>query len=182
MKAIPTALDGVLILEPRLFEDERGWLMETWNSERFREAGIEADFVQDNHSRSARGVLRGLHYQLQRPQGKLVRAVRGRIFDVAVDVRRSSPAFGRWAGADLSAENRRLLWIPPGFAHGFLSLEDGSECLYKCTGYYDAGDERAILWSDAAIGIKWPSVGPEGPLLSPRDRAAPPLLEAETFA
>jgi dTDP-4-dehydrorhamnose 3,5-epimerase len=170
-----------MIVEPQLFEDERGWMMETWNSDRFRQAGIAADFVQDNQSRSSRGVLRGLHYQLLRPQGKLVRAVRGRIFDVAVDVRRSSPGFGRWVAAELSADDRRMLWIPPGFAHGFLSLEDGSECLYKCTDFYDPSDERAILWSDPGIGIEWPATGPGGPLLSPRDRAAPPLLEAETF-
>lgn len=181
MKVHPTDLEGVVILEPRLFEDERGWLMETWHSERFREAGISADFVQDNHSRSAAGVLRGLHYQLRRPQGKLVRAVRGRIFDVAVDLRRASPGFGRWTGSELSAENRRMLWIPPGFAHGFLSLEEGSECVYKCTAPYDAGDERAILWSDPGIGIDWPAVAPGGPLLSERDRGAPALRDAEVF-
>jgi dTDP-4-dehydrorhamnose 3,5-epimerase len=180
VKTVATALEGVLIVEPRLFSDSRGWLMETWNAEGFREAGIAAEFVQDNHSCSAKGVLRGLHYQLKRPQGKLVRVVKGRIFDVAVDLRRSSPRFGAWVGIELSADNRRMLWIPPGFAHGFVSLEDGSECLYKCTDFYAPEDERAVRWSDPAIAIDWP-LG-QVPLLSARDEAAPLLADAESFA
>lgn len=181
MNVVPTELDGVLILEPTLFADDRGWLMETWNAADFREAGIAADFVQDNHSRSARGVLRGLHYQLHAPQGKLVRAVAGRIFDVAVDLRRSSPAFGAWTGIELSAENKRMLWIPPGFAHGFLSLEEGSECLYKCTAFYAPADQRAVLWSDPQIAVAWPLTDLGAPMLTERDSAAPLLADAETF-
>jgi dTDP-4-dehydrorhamnose 3,5-epimerase len=181
VKIAETALPGVLLIEPQVFGDSRGWLMESWNASVFRQAGLP-DFVQDNHSRSAKGVLRGLHYQLRQPQGKLVRAVAGRIFDVAVDLRRSSPRFGAWTGTELSAANKRMLWIPPGFAHGFLSLEEGSECLYKCTGFYAPEDERALLWSDPRIGIDWP-VGEAGaPLLSERDAEAPPLADADTYA
>lgn len=181
MKVLQTSLPGVSLIESEVFADDRGWLMESWNAALFRRAGLAAEFVQDNHSRSARGVLRGLHYQLRQPQGKLVRAVAGRIFDVAVDLRRSSPNFGGWTGAELSAENKRMLWIPPGFAHGFLSLEDGSECLYKCTAFYAPGEERALLWSDPRIGIDWPLEQPGAPLLSARDASAPLLADSDTY-
>jgi dTDP-4-dehydrorhamnose 3,5-epimerase len=181
LKVLPTPLEGVMIVEPALHGDARGWFMETWNADAFAQAGIAADFVQDNHSRSGKGVLRGLHYQLRRPQGKLVRVVAGRVFDVAVDLRRSSTRFGRWFGVELSAENRRMLWIPPGFAHGFLTLEERTECLYKCTDFYAPEDERALLWSDPEIGVEWPFEG-EAPLVSGRDHAAPGLAEAETYA
>jgi dTDP-4-dehydrorhamnose 3,5-epimerase len=181
MKVLQTAIPGVLLIEPEIFADARGWLMESWNAAAFRQAGLPVDFVQDNHSRSARGVLRGLHYQMRWPQGKLVRAVAGRIFDVAVDLRRSSPNFGAWTGAELSAENKRMLWIPPGFAHGFLSLEGGSECVYKCTAFYAPEEERALLWSDPCIGINWPLEQAGAPLLSARDASAPLLADADTY-
>lgn len=181
MKVLETALEGVLVIEPTVVADDRGWFMESWNARSFAKAGVPADFVQHNHSKSGRNVLRGLHYQLRRPQGKLVRVVAGRIFDVAVDLRRSSPTFGAWTGTCLSAENARMLWIPPGFAHGFLSLEEGSECLYSCTEYYLPQDERAVLWSDPAIGIEWPLDEDAAPRLSTKDAAAPPLSEAEAF-
>jgi dTDP-4-dehydrorhamnose 3,5-epimerase len=182
MKVVATELEGVMLIEPTLFSDSRGWLMETWTAAAFREAGIDADFVQDNHSRSAKGVLRGLHYQLGQPQGKLVRAVAGRIFDVAIDLRQSSPAFGAWIGVELSAENKRMLWIPPGFAHGFLSLEEGSECIYKCTDFYAPAEQRSVLWSDPQIAIAWPLAGLGAPFLTERDQAAPLLADAETYS
>lgn len=182
MKLVPTALDEILIIIPTIYPDDRGWLTETWNARTFQASGIAAEFVQDNQSCSAKGVLRGLHYQLRRPQGKLIRAVTGRIFDVAVDMRRSSPTFGAWAGAELSAENRRMLWVPAGFAHGFLSLEEGSECVYKCTDFYLPGDERSVRWSDPALGIDWPLDQVGEPLVSSRDRQAPLLVDAETYA
>jgi dTDP-4-dehydrorhamnose 3,5-epimerase len=188
MKLIPTELPGVVIVEPTVFGDERGWFMESWNQRRFDEAlqalGLPPApaFVQDNHSCSARGVLRGLHYQLPpHAQGKLVRVVRGTAFDVAVDVRRSSPTFGRWVGIELSAANRRQLWIPAGFAHGFLTLEDDTHFLYKTTDFYAKDCERAIRWDDPAIGIAWPLQGLQ-PLLAPKDATAPTLAEATTFA
>jgi len=181
VKVVETALEGVVIVEPEIFADDRGWLMESWNAGAFDRQGIAANFLQHNHTRSARGVLRGLHYQLHRPQGKLVRVVAGRIFDVAVDLRRSSRTFGSWTGVTLSAENARMLWIPPGFAHGFLSLEEGSECLYCCTDYYAPEDQRTVLWSDASIGIRWPLDEIEAPRLSARDEAAPLLGEADVF-
>lgn len=181
MRMVKTGLAGVLIIEPTVFADERGWLMESWNAGTFGREGIVAGFVQHNHSRSARGVLRGLHYQLRRPQGKLVQVVAGRIFDVAVDLRRSSPTFGQWTGVQLSAENARMLWIPPGFAHGFLSLEEGSECIYCCTDFYTPEDERAVLWSDPAIAIDWPLDEIGAPRLSAKDETAPLLGEVETF-
>jgi len=181
MKVTPLALPGVLLIEPRVFEDARGWFYESFNARAFREAtGVDVDFVQDNHSRSARGVVRGLHYQLPpAAQGKLVRAVAGTITDVAVDVRRSSPTFGRSASVELSAANRRQLYIPPGFAHGFVALEDGTELLYKTTDYYNPAAERAIRWDDPALAIAWPA-GLE-PLLAPKDAAAPLLAAADTF-
>jgi dTDP-4-dehydrorhamnose 3,5-epimerase len=180
MKIVPTRLPDVLVIEPRVFGDDRGFFMETWNSERFAEEGFEMQFVQDNQSRSAQGVLRGLHYQLKQPQGKLVRVTAGSVFDVAVDLRRSSATFGRWAGATLSAENRRMLWVPPGFAHGFLTLEDGTDFLYKCTAFYAPEDERCIAWDDQAIAIDWP-LAEMIPVLSPKDEAGLPLLQADVY-
>ncbi|HEX7710256.1 MAG TPA: dTDP-4-dehydrorhamnose 3,5-epimerase [Sphingomonadaceae bacterium] len=180
MELIPTDIPEVLLIEPRVFGDERGFFLESWNRARFAEAGLDLDFVQDNHSRSARGVLRGIHYQFARPQGKLVRVTAGRVFDVAVDLRRSSPTFGRWAGVELSAANKRLLWVPPGFGHGFLTLEDGTDFLYKCTEFYTPEDERCIAWNDPRIGIDWPLGGIE-PTLSQKDRAGVPLAEAGLY-
>ncbi len=189
MKLIPTELPGVVIVEPAVFADDRGWFMESWNEARF-EAGLKelglppaGRFVQDNHSTSRAGVLRGLHYQLPpSPQGKLVRVVHGTAFDVAVDLRRSSPGFGRWTGVMLSADNKRQVWIPPGFAHGFLALEDGTQFLYKTTDVYARDCERAIRFDDPAIGIGWPlPSGVTAPLLAPKDAAAPLLAAADVF-
>lgn len=178
MKVIPTALPGVLLIEPRVFGDDRGFFMETYNEGRFAEHGIAAAFVQDNHSRSSKNVLRGLHFQEPNAQGKLLRVSRGSIFDVAVDVRRGSPTFGKWFGAELSEQNKLQIWIPVGFAHGFWVLRDHTDVLYKCTALYDPATERSILWNDPQIGIEWP----EGePILSAKDRAAPPLAEAEVL-
>lgn len=181
MELIETTLPGVLIIEPRVFGDARGFFLESWNAEVFRAAGLDLRFVQDNHSRSARGVLRGLHYQQPEPQGKLVRVTAGRAFDVAVDIRRSSPTFGQWAGVELSAANKRMFWVPPGFAHGFLSLEDGTDFLYKCTAFYRPAYDHSIRWDDPAIGIDWPLDGIE-PQLSAKDLAAKSLADAEVFA
>ena len=180
MKAIPTAIAEVLVIEPAVFGDARGAFFESWNRRAFSKlAGRDVDFVQDNHSVSARGVLRGLHYQLRQPQGKLVRVVAGEVFDVAVDLRRSSPTFGRWVGETLSAQNRRMMWVPEGFAHGFLVLSDLAEFLYKTTDYYAPEHERTLLWNDPAIGVTWPLDG--APVLKPKDAAGTPLASAETF-
>ena len=173
-----TALPGVLIIEPRLFSDERGWFMETFNAARFAEAGLPAEFVQDNQSLSRRGVVRGLHYQLSEPQGKLVRCVRGAIVDVAVDIRRSSPHFGKWTGVELTAENRLMLWIPPKFAHGFSVLSDEAEVVYKCTTLWDQPSDRSLLWNDPAMGIDWRV---SEAIVAPKDAAARPLATAEVF-
>lgn len=181
MNLFPTELPEVLIIEPRVFGDERGFFLESWNASQFAAAGLELTFVQDNHSRSAAGVLRGIHYQLTKPQGKLVRVTAGRVFDVAVDLRRSSSTFGQWVGAELSAENKRMLWIPPGFGHGFLSLEDGTDFLYKCTEFYFPEDERCIAWDEPEIGISWPLDGLEV-ALSGKDRAGLPLAEASVYS
>ena len=183
MKVTPTALPEVLLLEPKVHGDARGFFLESWNRRAFNEAvGRHLEFVQDNHSRSARGVLRGLHYQLPpHAQGKLVRVVQGAVFDVAVDVRRGSPTFGEWDGVELSAENHRQLWIPPGFAHGFLVLSDVADFLYKTTDYYSPADERAVRWDDPEIGIQWPALT-SPPTLSGRDSIAPLLRDAETYA
>jgi dTDP-4-dehydrorhamnose 3,5-epimerase len=156
MEAIPTLLPEVLVIEPEVYGDERGFFVETWHARKYAERGLQLDFVQDNHSRSAKGVLRGLHYQLREPQGKLVRVVRGRVFDVSVDIRRGSPTFGRWVGIELSGENHRQMYIPPGFAHGFCVLSDSADFLYKCSTFYAPDDEYGILWSDPDIGIQWP--------------------------
>ncbi len=182
MHVIPTALVGVLVLEPRVFGDDRGFFMESYNRRSFAQAtGLDIDFVQDNHSRSRKGVLRGLHYQLRQPQGKLVRVTHGAVFDVAVDIRRGSPTFGRWVGVELSADNHRQLWVPPGLAHGFVVLSDSADFLYKTTDYYAPEHERSIAWDDPAIGIDWPLAahGITAPLLSAKDRAGQPLSRAE---
>lgn len=176
-----TALPGVKLIEPKVFGDDRGFFLESWNAAAFAAAGLALDFVQDNHSRSARGVLRGLHYQWGSPQGKLVRVTSGAVFDVAVDIRRSSPHFGRWVGYELSDANKRMLWVPPGFAHGFLVLSDSADFLYKCTTLYDAPNDRGIRWDDPAIGIAWPDTGVT-PQLSGKDAVAPLLADAQVFA
>jgi len=182
MKATPTALPDVLIIEPKVFGDARGFFYESFNQAQFNEAtGAGHQFVQDNHSRSSKGVLRGLHYQIQQPQGKLVRVVRGAVFDVAVDIRRSSSTFGQWVGAELSEDNCRQLWIPTGFAHGFLVLSDTADCLYKTTGYYAPMHERCIAWNDADIGIEWP-LGSLPPVLSAKDQAGVAFIDADVFA
>jgi dTDP-4-dehydrorhamnose 3,5-epimerase len=175
---LETDLPGVLILEPRVFEDERGWFMETFHAAKFAEAGLPADFAQDNHSHSLRGVVRGLHYQLEHPQGKLVRCTRGTILDVAVDIRRTSDHFGKWTGVELTAENRRILWIPPGFAHGFSVLSAEAEVLYKCTTPWHQPSDRSILWNDPTLGIDWQV---DSAAISPKDAAGKPFREAEVF-
>ena len=181
MKATPLALPDVLLIEPRVFTDDRGWFTESFNARSFAEAtGLDVNFVQDNHSRSSRGVLRGLHYQLPpAPQGKLVRAVAGAIFDVAVDIRKSSPTYGRWVAEVLSAENMKQLWVPAGFAHGFVALADGTEVLYKTTDFYHKAAERSIRWDDPDLAIDWPKE--LTPLLAPKDATAPAFADADTF-
>lgn len=181
MKIIATDLPDVLIIEPQVFGDARGFFYESFNAQRFTElTGLHGAFVQDNHSRSARGVLRGLHYQVQQAQGKLVRVTAGEVYDVAVDLRRSSATFGQWVGMHLSAENRRQLWIPPGFAHGFLVLSEHAEFLYKTTDYYAPAHERCIRWDDPRLAIDWPLAG-QAPQLSAKDQQGTPFEEAETF-
>jgi len=180
MKIIATDIPDVLIFEPVVHGDHRGFFMETWRKSLFEEQGLPAEFVQDNQSRSAHGILRGLHYQVNRPQGKLVRCIEGEIFDVAVDLRRSSPTFGQWAGVLLSAENRLQLWVPPGFAHGFYVTSDSAQIVYKCTEYYSPADDRSLFWNDESIGIDWPLAGVE-PTLSDKDARAPSLKDAELF-
>ena len=180
MKTTPLAIPDVILFEPTVFGDDRGFFFESFNQARFDAAiGRSATFVQDNHSRSLKNVLRGLHYQIRQPQGKLVRIVAGAVFDVAVDIRRSSPTFGRWVGEVLSAENKRQLWIPEGFAHGFIVLSDTAECLYKTTAYYAPEHERCLAWNDQTIGIQWPIDG--APVLSAKDRQGKSLAEAEYF-
>ena len=181
MKVRRFNINGPLEIEPRVFGDARGFFMENWSRRAFAEIGIEADFVQDNHSRSARGVLRGLHFQNPPQQGKLVRVTSGRAWDVAVDIRRWSPTYGRWAAVELSSERNNLFWVPPGFAHGFLSLEDGTDFLYKCTDYYAPEHEHAIRWDDPELAIAWPLEGIE-PQVSAKDQAAKSLRETEGFA
>jgi dTDP-4-dehydrorhamnose 3,5-epimerase len=180
MKAIPTAIPDVLVIEPAVFGDARGFFFESWNERAFDAlVGRPVRFVQDNHSMSARNVLRGLHYQVRQAQGKLVRVVAGEGYDVAVDLRRSSPTFGRWVGERLSAENHRMMWVPPGFAHGFVVLSDSAEFLYKTTDYYAPEHERTLLWNDPALAIDWPMSG--APVLKPKDASGTPLAQAETF-
>ena len=182
MKATRLAIPDVVLIEPRVFGDERGFFMESFNQRAFNEAtGTDHPFVQDNHSRSGQGVLRGLHYQIRQPQGKLVRVTSGAVFDVAVDLRKSSPTFGQWVGAELSADNHRQLWVPPGFAHGFLVLSNSADFLYKTTDYYAPEHERSLAWNDPDLAIAWPAVGAAAPTLSGKDAAAPSLALAETF-
>jgi dTDP-4-dehydrorhamnose 3,5-epimerase len=177
MNVVATALDGVMIVEPRVFSDPRGFFLESYRADRYAAAGLPGRFVQDNHSCSAPGTLRGLHYQLHHPQGKLIRVLRGAIFDVAVDIRTGSPTFGRWVGVELSADNKRQLYVPPGFAHGFCVPSEASEVEYKCTDFYAAEDERGVAWNDPAIGIAWPVTNP---LLSEKDRGFKPLTPDRT--
>ena len=179
MKVTPTELPDVLLIEPRLFADQRGFFFESYNRRALSDAGLEAEFVQDNHSRSMRGVLRGLHYQIEHAQGKLVRVISGEVFDVAVDIRRSSPTFGRWTSMALSAQNKRMLWIPAGFAHGFLVVSDTAEFLYKTTDYWYSEFERTLLWSDPALGIAWPLAG--SPTVAPKDEAGRSLALADVY-
>jgi dTDP-4-dehydrorhamnose 3,5-epimerase len=181
MEVATTTLPGVLILTPRVFGDDRGHFLESWNERTFHALGLDFRFVQDNQSRSAQWVLRGLHYQLRQPQGKLVRCVKGAIFDVAVDLRKGSPTFSRWVGVELTEQNHRMLWIPPGFAHGFLSLSEGAEVLYKVTDFYDGTSDRSVVWSDPTIGIHWPLPSGTTPLLSAKDAGASTLAAAEVF-
>jgi len=181
MNIVRTDIPDVLIIEPKVFGDSRGFFFESFNQRQFEQlTGLAPNFVQDNHSRSARGVLRGLHYQIQQPQGKLVRVIAGEVFDVCVDMRRSSPTFGQSVCVSLSAENHRQLWIPPGFAHGFLVTSESADFTYKTTDYYAPEHERAVLWNDPALGIAWPLQGE--PLLSAKDKAGIPLAQAETYA
>jgi dTDP-4-dehydrorhamnose 3,5-epimerase len=181
MEFIQTDLPGVIIIKPRLIEDERGFFMETFQQHKFDAAGIEFAFVQDNHSRSMKHTLRGLHYQLQHAQGKLVRVVAGEIYDAVVDIRRSSPAFGRWMGVNLSSKDKKQLWVPPGFAHGFFVVSDWAEVLYKVTDYYDRPAERCIRWDDPALNIAWPIPPGSRPILSTKDNAGILLAEAEVY-
>ena len=181
MKVTPTALPEVLIIEPKVFGDQRGFFFESFNQKAFNDAtGLDAKFVQDNHSRSTKGVLRGLHYQIQQPQGKLVRVVRGSVFDVAVDIRKSSAHFGRWVGVELSEENHRQLWVPPGFAHGFLVTSDTADFLYKTTDYYAPEFERCLAWNDPGVGVEWPLAG-NAPQLSGKDQAGGLLANAQVL-
>src|SRR5271170_4272139 len=173
MEFIPTRLPGVVLIKPPVFRDDRGYFAETWHEKKFAAAGIQAHFVQDNHSHSIRHTLRGLHYQIQQPQGKLVRVVQGAAFDVAVDMRQSSPTFGQWVGFELSAENQQMLWVPDGFAHGYLALSERVDFLYKCTDFYAPAHERAVRWNDPQVAVRWPLPADTAPLLSPKDAIAP---------
>ncbi len=180
MNIIACDIQGPLIIEPKVFGDERGFFFESWNETGFAAAGLDLKFVQDNHSRSQKGVLRGMHFQNPAPQGKLVRVARGAVYDVAVDLRRSSPDFGKWTGVVLSAENKRMFWVPEGFAHGFLTLEDDTDFLYKCTAPYAPQNEGSLAWNDPAVGIEWPLDGIE-PRLSAKDTTGLSLAEVSTF-
>jgi dTDP-4-dehydrorhamnose 3,5-epimerase len=182
VRFVETQLPGVIRIEPTVHGDDRGYFMETWQSRRFAEFGIDAEFVQDNFSQSTRGTLRGLHYQIEKVQGKLVRVVQGEVFDVAVDLRKSSPKYGQWEGVVLSADNKHQLWVPPGFGHGFLVLSEAAELEYKCTGYYAPEFERSICWDDPDIGIEWPLADGEQPMLSSKDAGATFFKDAETYA
>ncbi len=179
MNFIPTDIADVILIEPDVFGDERGFFMETWHQHKFAEAGIDATFVQDNHSRSARGILRGLHFQNPQPQGKLVRVIQGEVFDVAVDLRRGSPTFGQWVGEYLSAENKRMLWVPEGFAHGFYVTSEVADFVYKCTDFYAPQHEHSLRWDDPDLAISWPLVDGHPPRLSAKDAQAPGLRELE---
>jgi dTDP-4-dehydrorhamnose 3,5-epimerase len=181
MKIIDTDIEDVKIMEPQLFGDARGFFMETWRDDAFKEQVADVSFVQDNHSKSSQGILRGLHYQIKHPQGKLVRVIAGEVFDVAVDLRKGSPTFGRWAGVVLSSDNRRLLWVPPGFAHGFYVMSEEAEFVYKCTDYYAPEYERSILWNDPAISIEWPLVDGKPPMLSSKDEEGLSFDDSEAY-
>lgn len=180
MNFFPTQIPAAVIIEPKVIADERGFFLESYQKQRFANVGITADFVQDNHSKSRFGTLRGLHYQIRQPQGKLVRVIAGEIFDVAVDIRKNSPTFGKWVGDYLSAENKKMIWVPPGFAHGFFVTSLEAEVIYKATDYYAPQWERTIAWNDPAIGIDWP-IGDVPPMLSPKDAAGKLLDEAEVY-
>ena len=180
MNVVETAIPDLLIIEPRVFGDDRGFFMETWNEAAFREAGLDLPWVQDNHSHSQKGVLRGLHFQNPGPQGKLVRVTRGAVFDVAVDLRRSSETFGKWVGVELTAENKRMFWVPEGFAHGFLTLTDDTDFMYKCTAPYSPQTEHTLAWDDPAVGIDWPDLG-TAPALSEKDRVGLSLADVPAF-
>jgi dTDP-4-dehydrorhamnose 3,5-epimerase len=180
MKIIDTAIPDVKIIDPKVFGDERGFFLECWNKSTFKDLGIDCEFVQDNHSRSSHGILRGLHYQIQQPQGKLVRVTSGTVFDVAVDLRKSSATFGKHVAVELSEQNKRLFWIPPGFAHGFFVVSESADFLYKCTELYAPQFDRSLLWNDPALGIQWP-LGDKAPLLSAKDQAAKPLASCDLF-
>ena len=181
MKFTHTAIPEMILIEPRIFGDSRGFFMETYQREKFVKGGIDFDFVQDNHSRSIQGTLRGLHYQVKHAQGKIVRVVAGEVFDVAVDLRRSSPTFGKWVGYNLSAENKHQLWVPPGFGHGFYTISDWAEVVYKATDYYSPADERSILWNDPDININWPALSREKLIISQKDAQGATLKQAEVF-
>lgn len=180
MQFEPTKIPDVILIKPRVFGDERGFFMETWQAKKFAQAGLEYDFVQDNHSYSEQNILRGLHYQIKRPQGKLVRVVRGEVFDLALDLRQSSSSFGRWIGKYLSSENKHILWIPPGFAHGFYVTSQKADLIYKCTDFYSPQDERCIRWNDPVLAIDWPLMEKE-PLVSSKDAAGDFFREAECY-
>jgi dTDP-4-dehydrorhamnose 3,5-epimerase len=181
MEFMPARIPDVVVIKPEVFGDDRGFFMETWEARRFAKAGIDVEFVQDNHSKSSQGVLRGLHYQIRRPQGKLVRVVAGEVFDVAVDLRRSFGTFGMWVGSFLSADNRRMLWIPPGFAHGFYVTSRSSEFVYKCSAFYAPEDERSIIWNDPDLAIDWPLINGKPPTVSQKDSQGISLKDAETY-
>ena len=182
MNIIPTSIPDVLIIEPDVFGDERGFFMESWHQQKFADAGLTMHFVQDNHSRSTQGILRGLHYQTKHTQGKLVRVTQGKVFDVAVDIRQSSPTFGQWAGVELSEKNHRMFWVPEGFAHGFYVMSESADFQYKCTDVYAPEHEHSIRWDDPAIGIEWPLVDGQHPQLSAKDSAGLLLKDAQVFA
>ncbi|MBL4584165.1 MAG: dTDP-4-dehydrorhamnose 3,5-epimerase [Pseudomonadales bacterium] len=182
MKFIPTKIPDVVIIEPQVFGDERGFFMETWSTRDFKDAGLDLEFVQDNHSSSTQGILRGLHYQIQNPQGKLVRVIRGEVYDVAVDMRSTSPTFGQWVGITLSEQNRRMLWVPPGFAHGFYVTSEDAEFVYKCTDFYAPEHERSLLWNDADLGIDWPIAPSDTPTLSDKDKNGTPFKVADSYS
>ncbi|MEC9483018.1 MAG: dTDP-4-dehydrorhamnose 3,5-epimerase [Halomonas sp.] len=182
MQITETCIPDVKLIKPRVFGDERGFFMETWNARDFAEAGIDANFVQDNHSRSVKGTLRGLHYQIRHPQGKLVRVTRGEVFDVAVDLRQDSPTFGQWVGEVLSESNQYQLWVPPGFAHGFYVMSDSADFQYKCTDFYAPEHERTLHWADETLAIDWPIPQGFAPTVSNKDAAGVPLMEAKTYA
>jgi len=182
MQAIPNSrIPEIIVIEPKVFGDQRGFFMETWSSKIFTELGIAADFVQDNHSLSSQGILRGLHYQIKHSQGKLVRVISGEVYDVAVDIRKGSATYGQWVGEILSAENKKMLWVPPGFAHGFYVLSEQAEFTYKCTDYYMPKHERSILWDDADININWPIINNQAPMLSDKDKQAQSFQNAEKY-